>query len=145
MLLSLLNEQTPTIQGNKIIVQTRNNTEAMTLKTKYNAIIQQIYDSFGFPSLTLDAEVSDDSDSQHDYEQFIAAKQKEDEERARQALVEMQQQESARKVMVMLIQVPSQLESLLKMTKILNGWKKSMMKNAESRLKDIFSMQKLEN
>lgn len=96
MLLSLLNEQTPKIQGNKLIVSARNDTEARTLKLKYTPIIQKVYEDFGFPTLILDAEVAEQADSNKDFQNFMEAKQKEDEARARQAVIEMQQQEAAR-------------------------------------------------
>ncbi|CAM4032668.1 PolC-type DNA polymerase III [Lederbergia lenta] len=96
MLLKLLNEQTPKVQGNKILVSARNDTEVRTLKTKYNVLIQKIYEGFGFPTLTLDAEIVEQSEANDDFQNFIAAKQKEDEARARQAVIEMQQQEAAR-------------------------------------------------
>jgi len=89
MLLTLLNEQTPKISGNKIIVRTRNHTEAETLKLKYGELILNIYKSFGFPLLQFDAEVSDEQQSE-DVQKIIEANRKEDEERARQAVVEMQ-------------------------------------------------------
>ena len=93
MLLTLLNEQKPNINGNKVLVSSRNDTEARTLKEKYGGIISNIYESFGFPPLVLDAKVSEQSQTKEDFEQFVQANQKEDEERARQAVIEMQQQE----------------------------------------------------
>ncbi|MBS4177086.1 PolC-type DNA polymerase III [Bacillus sp. FJAT-49731] len=96
MLLKLLNEQTPKIHGNKITVSTRNDTEAQTLKMKYGEIIQKIYQSFGFQQVLLDAEVAEQPHSNEDYQKFLEAKQKEDQERARQAVFEMQQQEASK-------------------------------------------------
>ena len=93
MLLTLLSEQTPKINGNKILVSSRNDTEARTLKAKYGEVISSIYQSFGFPPLMLEAEVSELTQTKEDYEQFVQANQKEDDERAKQALIEMQQQE----------------------------------------------------
>ncbi|MGJ7910689.1 PolC-type DNA polymerase III N-terminal domain-containing protein, partial [Neobacillus sp. LXY-1] len=50
----LLNEQVPTVNGNKVLITTRNEPEAMTLKHKYASIISDIYQSVGFPLLSID-------------------------------------------------------------------------------------------
>ncbi|WP_409305459.1 PolC-type DNA polymerase III [Peribacillus sp. SCS-155] len=94
-LLSLLHEQDPKITGHKIIVQARNDAEAGQLKRKYSGIISNIYQNFGFPPLSLDAEVSQTNTSHgEEYQQFLAQKQQEDEARALAAITEMQKQES---------------------------------------------------
>ncbi|KRF68192.1 DNA polymerase III [Bacillus sp. Soil768D1] len=92
-LLSLLNEQEPTVNGYKIIVSARNDTEAGQLKRKYSGLISNIYQTFGFPPLTLDAEVKE-TVSNPDYQKFLEEKQKEDAEKGLAALVEMQKKES---------------------------------------------------
>ncbi|MBW8348905.1 PolC-type DNA polymerase III [Bacillus sp. IITD106] len=89
MLLTLLNEQTPIINGNKLIIRTRNHTEAETLKSKYGGIILNIYKSFGFPPIQFDTEVSEEQQSE-EVQRIIEANRKEDEERARKAVVDMQ-------------------------------------------------------
>jgi DNA polymerase III subunit alpha, Gram-positive type len=86
-LLTLLNEQEPRVAGHRLIVNARNGAEAGQLKQKYSGIISNIYQTFGFPALSLDAEVSD---SQDDYKQFLEEKQKEDEAKALSAITEMQ-------------------------------------------------------
>ncbi|PAL18106.1 PolC-type DNA polymerase III [Peribacillus simplex] len=92
-LLSLLNEQVPTVNGYKLIVSARNDTEAGQLKRKYSGIISNIYQTFGFPPLTLEAEVKE-TVSNPDYQKFLEEKQKEDAEKGLAALVEMQKKES---------------------------------------------------
>ncbi|RLQ95708.1 PolC-type DNA polymerase III [Falsibacillus albus] len=92
-LLALLNKQHPTIKGNKILIQATNDTEARTLKKKYGDWITKIYQSIGFPPLILDTEIKEEGPSE-EYTQFLAAKLKEDEERAKQAVIEMQKKES---------------------------------------------------
>lgn len=94
VLLSLLNNQVPQVNGNIIFINARNDTEVQTLKRKYSQIIQDIYMKFGFPPLQLDGQVMDQEETNDDYQKFLEAKQKEDEERAKQAVVEMQKQES---------------------------------------------------
>ena len=91
-LLSLLNGQMPKVVGHKLIVQARNAAEAGQLKNKYSNLISTIYQSYGFPPLTLDTEIS--SASEEDLTQFIEEKQKEDQERALAAVVEMKKKES---------------------------------------------------
>ncbi|RFU67808.1 PolC-type DNA polymerase III [Bacillus sp. V59.32b] len=86
-LLTLLNEQEPKVVGHRLIVNARNDAEAGQLKQKYSALISNIYQKFGFPALSLDAEVSV---SQDDYKQFLEEKQKEDEAKALTAITEMQ-------------------------------------------------------
>jgi DNA polymerase III subunit alpha, Gram-positive type len=92
-LLKLLNEQIPKIQGSKIILSVRNETEGLALKRKYASIITDIFQSFGFPLLTIDTEVSEDSSSE-EYEKFMKAKEKEDQERGLMAMIEMQKKEA---------------------------------------------------
>ncbi|PLT34177.1 PolC-type DNA polymerase III [Bacillus sp. V5-8f] len=90
-LLALLNEQEPRVVGNRLIVNARNDAEAGQLKRKYAGIISNIYQKFGFPPLSLEAEVSG---SQEDYQEFMLQKQKEDEAKALAAITEMQKKES---------------------------------------------------
>ncbi|MDQ0217041.1 PolC-type DNA polymerase III [Peribacillus cavernae] len=90
-LLTLLNEQEPRIAGHRLIVKARNEAEAGQLKRKYSGLISSIYQNFGFPPLSLDAEVSASED---DYKQFLEEKQKEDEANAVAAITEMQKKEN---------------------------------------------------
>ncbi|MGR3763897.1 PolC-type DNA polymerase III [Rossellomorea sp. NS-SX7] len=92
-LLKLLNTQKPEIIGNKIIVKASNDTEAAQLKRKYGEIISSAFENFGFPKLILDAEVAQIEEQNNDYEKFLEEKMKEDQERAKQALIEMEKAE----------------------------------------------------
>ncbi len=92
-LLKLLNEQIPTINGNKVSVSVRNETEGLALSRKYGGVISKIYQSFGFPVLTIDTTVQS-AEKNDEYEQFLLAKQKEDQERGLQALIELQKKEA---------------------------------------------------
>ncbi|UTE71060.1 PolC-type DNA polymerase III [Rossellomorea marisflavi] len=92
-LLKILNTQKPKIQGNKIVVQASNDTEATQLKKKYSDIICSAFEQFGFPRLMLDAEVGQAESQNSDYEKFLEEKLKEDQERAKQALIEMEKAE----------------------------------------------------
>lgn len=84
-LLSLLIEQQPHVKGTKVIVQTRNEAEAIALKKRFAEIFAETYASFGFPHLQLEADVKHD---EQQFEKFLAQKQKEDEERALAAFME---------------------------------------------------------
>ncbi|MFI8574646.1 PolC-type DNA polymerase III [Rossellomorea aquimaris] len=92
-LLKLLNTQKPKINGNKIIVVASNDTEATQLKRKYGEMITSTFENFGFPKLVLDAEVSQVEEQSNEYEKFLEEKLKEDQERAKQALIEMEKAE----------------------------------------------------
>ena len=92
-LLKLLNTQKPKINGNKIIVQASNDTEATQLKRKYGEMITSTFENFGFPKLVLDAEVGQVEEQNNEYEKFLEEKLKEDQERAKQALIEMEKAE----------------------------------------------------
>ncbi|WP_110929448.1 PolC-type DNA polymerase III [Bacillus massiliglaciei] len=93
-LLALLNDQEPKVIGQRIIVRARNDAEAGQLKRKYAGLISNVYQSFGFPPLSLEAEVKTETDGGEDYRKFLAEKQQEDAAKALAALTEMQKKES---------------------------------------------------
>ncbi|WP_066320650.1 PolC-type DNA polymerase III [Bacillus sp. FJAT-29814] len=92
-LVKLLNEQVPEVSGNKITLSVRNEAEGLTIKQKYSPIISEIYQSVGFPPLSFETKVNSEEKSE-EYQQFLEAKQKEDQERALLAMVEMQKKEA---------------------------------------------------
>lgn len=92
-LLKLLNEQLPEVNGNKLLVHVRNDAEGLTLKRKYSSVIADIYQSFGFPQLNMETEQNADVKNE-EYEKFLQAKRKEDQERGFLAMVEMQKKEA---------------------------------------------------
>ena len=91
-LAKVLNEQIPTIHGNKLIIKVRSEVESLALKRKYTNLISQIYQTYGFPPLVCETEINVEQSSE-EYEKFLQNKQKEDQERGLQALVDMQKQE----------------------------------------------------
>ncbi|MHC0037166.1 PolC-type DNA polymerase III [Pseudoneobacillus sp. C159] len=93
-MLKLLNEQLPTVKGLKLILSVTNETEGLQLKRKYSETISEIYQSLGFPQLVVDTEINSEGATEQ-YQQFIEAKQKEDQEKALMAMVEMQKKESS--------------------------------------------------
>ncbi|PFO05885.1 PolC-type DNA polymerase III [Bacillus sp. AFS076308] len=92
-LVKLLNEQIPEVSGNKLTVAVRNEAEGLALKRKYGPVIGNIYQGFGFPLLAIDTELKSE-EKNDEYQQFLLAKQKEDQERAHMAVVEMQKKEA---------------------------------------------------
>ncbi|ETI70335.1 DNA polymerase III PolC [Neobacillus vireti LMG 21834] len=92
-LLKLLNEQHPDVNGNKLTVTVRNDTEGQAIKRKYGGTITNIYQSFGFPNLSIETEINNEEKNE-EYQQFLLAKQKEDQERGLQALAELQKKEA---------------------------------------------------
>lgn len=89
-IISLLNQQKPKLKGNKLIVKTKTDTEAAALKNKYSSMIQAGYRQFGFPDLQLDAEIFV---SEQEVQKFREQKLAEDQERAMQALIEMEKKD----------------------------------------------------
>jgi DNA polymerase III subunit alpha, Gram-positive type len=92
-LLKLLNEQIPVVSGNKLTISVRNDTEGLALKRKYGSIITGVYQNFGFPSLVIDTELKS-IEKNDEYQQFLLAKQKEDQERGLMAMAELQKKEA---------------------------------------------------
>lgn len=87
-ILELLHGQSPSVEGNKIIIKARNEAEAGQLKRKYAGLISDVYQGFGFPPLQLDA-VVDSTIFSDEMEIFRKKKQEEDEAKAMQAVQEM--------------------------------------------------------
>ncbi|KIL47753.1 PolC-type DNA polymerase III [Jeotgalibacillus campisalis] len=94
-LLSLLNNQVPVINGNRLLVKVSNETEGMQIKNKYSELLCSAFSKWGFPSLTLQTEVSENQ-STAEYDAFVESKKKEEEEWAKQAIVEMQKMEDSK-------------------------------------------------
>ncbi|KAB7708086.1 PolC-type DNA polymerase III [Bacillus aerolatus] len=92
-MLALLNGRKPVVKGNKLTVHVGNDAEGMTLKNKYGDWICRTYQSYGFPPVTFDVAVMK-QETNDEFQQFLEAKQKEDAERAMQAVVEMQKREA---------------------------------------------------
>ena len=76
----------PTFQGKKLLIKVHNEMEVLAIKRKYAEIISNIYQHFGFPPLVLETEINCQNSRIEEYEKFLTAKQKEDQERGMQAL-----------------------------------------------------------
>ncbi len=92
-LIKLLSEQFPKIQGNKLTISVRNDMEGIAIKRKYAQMITDSYQYFGFPPFVLETEIQQEA-SNAEYEQFLQAKQLEDQERGKQALLDIQKMEA---------------------------------------------------
>ncbi|MFC0271331.1 PolC-type DNA polymerase III [Metabacillus herbersteinensis] len=89
-ILALLNEQRPTLKGLKVIVKTRNDTESMTIKKKYTAMLQGSLQKFGFPIIQLDTIVNI---SNEEIQRFNEQKLQEDQQKALLAVTEMEKKD----------------------------------------------------
>ena len=65
----------------------------MALKRKYGSLITGLYESYGFPTLTFETDINNEEKSD-EYQQFLLAKQKEDQERGLMALADLQKKEA---------------------------------------------------
>ncbi|PPA72028.1 PolC-type DNA polymerase III [Jeotgalibacillus proteolyticus] len=94
-LLKLLSNQMPVVNGNRLVVNVSNETEGMQIKNKYADILCQAFSKWGFPSLSLQTEVNQNQ-STAEYDAFVESKKKEEEEWAKQAIIERQKMEDAK-------------------------------------------------
>ncbi len=92
-LIKLLNEQVPRVQGNKLTIFVNNEMEGLAIKRKYADLITNAYQYFGFPTLTIDTEVTE-QEANDAYAQFLEAKKLEDQERGKQAMLDIQKMEA---------------------------------------------------
>ena len=92
-MVKLLNEQVPAISGNKLTVSVRNDMEGIQVKKKYGSILTSLYQSYGFPSLIVETEINSEEKSD-EFQKFLLAKQKEDQERGLMALADLQKKEA---------------------------------------------------
>jgi DNA polymerase III subunit alpha, Gram-positive type len=90
MLHALLKDQMPTLNGMKLQLKTRIDTEAQAIKRKYGQLITDQYCAYGFPALQLVTEVVH---SEEAYNQFVERKKQEDQEKVLAAITEMQAKE----------------------------------------------------
>ncbi|MEK4667214.1 PolC-type DNA polymerase III [Niallia sp. FSL R7-0271] len=92
-LIKLLNEQVPKIQGNKLTITVNNEMEGLAIKRKYADLISNAYQYFGFPAMMIDTEVAT-QETNDAYAQFLEAKRLEDQERGKQAMLDIQKMEA---------------------------------------------------
>ncbi|WP_102346908.1 PolC-type DNA polymerase III [Bacillus sp. Marseille-P3661] len=90
-LLSLLKEQVPRLEGNKLIIQVRNEPEGIAIKKKYAPTFVGIFQSYGFPMLTLETEIVQ---SEEEFKQFVEQKEQEDRTKMMAALVAQEEKQT---------------------------------------------------
>ncbi|TYR82754.1 PolC-type DNA polymerase III [Priestia megaterium] len=91
LLMSLLQDQMPTLNGMKLVLNVRHDAEGTALRKKYGQLICDQYASYGFPNLQLTTEVVH---SEEAFQQFVEQRKQEDTEKVLQAITEMQNKEN---------------------------------------------------
>lgn len=86
--LSLFRDQVPKQIGNKLILNVRNEPEAIAIKKKYTSIFDTIFQSLGFPSYTIETEVIQ---LEEEYLKFKDQTEQEDRTKMLEALVASEQ------------------------------------------------------
>lgn len=90
-LISLLKDQTPKLDGNKLLLQVRNQPESVAIKKKYAMLFENTFQSFGFPLLTIETEIVH---SEEEFERFKIQMEQEDRSRMMEALVEQEKKQA---------------------------------------------------
>ncbi|RXI97971.1 PolC-type DNA polymerase III [Anaerobacillus alkaliphilus] len=85
-----LKGQTPEIQGQKIIITVRNETEATALSRKLKDPLKDAFLRLGFPNYLVEATVKQ---SKQEFQQFVAQKEQEDHSKMIAAMIEKQKVE----------------------------------------------------
>lgn len=91
LLMSLLQGQSPTLNGVKLVLNARHEAEGTALRKKYGQLIADQYSSYGFPQMQLVTEVVH---SEEAFQQFVEQRKQEDTEKVLQAITEMQNKEN---------------------------------------------------
>ncbi|WP_336822505.1 PolC-type DNA polymerase III [Sporosarcina sp. USHLN248] len=89
--------QKPLVTGpEKVTLSCSNDFEQQTLKNKYAKLLSEVYQSFGFPQIAFDFSIAENNNDQEEAERlaFLAQRQAEEEEFAKQALANLQQRET---------------------------------------------------
>lgn len=86
--LSLFREQVPKQHGNKLILNVRNEPEAMAIKKKYTPMFDTIFHTLGFPSFTIETEVIV---QEEEYAKFKDQTEQEDRTKMLEALISSEQ------------------------------------------------------
>ena len=86
--LSLFREHVPKQLGNKLILNVRNEPEAMAIKKKYASNFDTIFQTLGFPSFTIETEVIH---LEEEYAKFKDQTEQEDRSKMLEALVSSEQ------------------------------------------------------
>lgn len=93
-----LTSQQPTVSGGRVTLICMNEMEFQTMKTKYAPLISSAFESFGFPRLAVDFQLTDNlSEAAEAQRRFLEERQAEEEQIGRKALEDLQKREENRK------------------------------------------------
>ncbi|EIT85115.1 DNA polymerase III PolC [Fictibacillus macauensis ZFHKF-1] len=89
-LAQVLQEQTPKVEGKKLILTARNEAEGLLMKRKLASAIPASYASFGLQGISFDFEIKH---SEEAFQKFVAQKKQEDADKVLAALIEKEKQD----------------------------------------------------
>ncbi len=89
-IIQYISQQQPKLNGQKLIVEVRNETEGMALSKKLREPLAEAFKNIGFPVFQIETKVKQMKD---EYKQFVEQKQQEDHSKMLAAMVEKQRQE----------------------------------------------------
>lgn len=91
-IIQYLSQQVPEVNGNKLTIQVRNETEGMALTRKLREPLIESFKKVGFPPFQIETKVKQLNE---EYRQFVEQKEQEDHSKMLAAMVEKQKQEKA--------------------------------------------------
>lgn len=96
-IIQFLKGQTPVIEGNKLSINVRNETEAIALSRKLKEPIKESFLKLGFPNYLVETVVKE---SKKEFQQFVEQKEQEDHSKMVAAMIEKQKQEKRAEKMI---------------------------------------------
>ncbi|OIJ17872.1 PolC-type DNA polymerase III [Anaerobacillus alkalidiazotrophicus] len=96
-IIQFLKGQTPVIEGNKLSINVRNETEAIALSRKLKEPIKESFLKLGFPNYQVETVVKE---SKKEFQQFVEQKEQEDHSKMVAAMIEKQKQEKRAEKMI---------------------------------------------
>lgn len=89
-LTSLLTNQVPQMEGNKLIVYARHEAEATALSRKLVELLNDVLASFGFPPCQIEVRIKE---SKQEFAEFVEQRSQEDQSKVVEAILEKKKQE----------------------------------------------------
>ncbi|WP_066150137.1 PolC-type DNA polymerase III [Halalkalibacter krulwichiae] len=86
----LLTKQTPSFDGKRLVIEVRNETEAVALKRKLSEPFQQAVTSLSLPLIKIDTDIKE---SKQEFEKFVEKRNEEDHSKVVEAILEKKKQE----------------------------------------------------
>jgi len=97
--------QTPKIHGEKLLLNCSSDLECQTLKNKYIETISALYQQFGFPKYMLDVSIVENHNAEEERQQFLSQKKQEEDVLSKQAYHQLQQRESMKSLVRLVLSV----------------------------------------